>query len=261
MQNLLNTLVGLAIKTPFYPHWLEFRKLAALRSKMSDCLYGDVLEVGAGFGDFKQFAISRNINIKNYYATDYSDWDEAFEQKSSGFYRIIDLMYMRKKRVFLDRVCSALELPYENNSFDWHVSSEVIEHISSPYKFFSEAARVIRPGGGVIMTAPFLYRIHPNKESDFFRILPGGYVEIARLNGLSVELVATNSGFGTTIAALVNQYLIRICLEQKQFIFKITAFLLLPLIFLSTNLFGWLIDGFGVDERFATRYLIIFRKN
>lgn len=227
---------------------------------MADSLYGDVLEVGAGFGDFKQFAISRNSSIKNYYATDYSDWDEAFEKESSGLFKIIDLIYMRKKRVCLDGVCSALDLPYENNSFDWHISSEVIEHITNPYQFFSEAARVVRPGGGIIMTAPFLYRIHPNKESDFFRILPGGYVEIALLNGLSVDSVETNSGFGTTIAVLVNQYLIRIFLEQKKIISKIVISLFLPLIFVFINIFGWLIDSLGVDERFATRYLIILRK-
>src|SRR5688572_30815512 len=45
-------------------------------------------------------------------------------------------------------------LPYEKNSFDLVLVSEVIDHVSSPEFTLRECWRVLRPGGAVAMTTP-----------------------------------------------------------------------------------------------------------
>src|SRR5687768_9071627 len=50
-------------------------------------------------------------------------------------------------------------LPHENESFDLVYSTEVIEHIEGHRNFISEAARVLRPGGWLVLTTPNLHRL------------------------------------------------------------------------------------------------------
>jgi 2-polyprenyl-3-methyl-5-hydroxy-6-metoxy-1,4-benzoquinol methylase len=50
-------------------------------------------------------------------------------------------------------------LPYPDASFDVVYSTEVIEHLESHRTFISESARVLRPGGWLVMTTPNLHRL------------------------------------------------------------------------------------------------------
>lgn len=263
-----NSLINRAVRrmahalslTPIYPHWLEFRGLGKLQLLLINRLYGRVLEVGAGEGLLKSCALESNTKISSYTATDYSTWDSAFEEFSSAAKsgNLIDALRLTSVRVELDEVCDATNLPYENESFDCHVSIETIEHIPDPLAYFSEAARVIKPGGVVIFTAPFLYRAHPDFESDFSRFLPGAYKKIASTNGLVLEECYSNSGIGGTCASLINQYVIRKFIESQSY-FKFVLLPIAPFVFTITNLIGLAVD-IRPDSRFATRFLVIMKK-
>ena len=50
-------------------------------------------------------------------------------------------------------------LPFSDGSFDAVTVSEVIEHLGSPLDALKELARVVRPGGWLIMSAPYRERI------------------------------------------------------------------------------------------------------
>lgn len=226
-------------------------------------LHGAVIEVGAGDGRLKQEVLAGNPNVSKYVATDYSGWDRAFEAggQLAESDRLFDQLHLRSARIPLDRTCSALDLPFESSSFDWHVSSEVLEHIPDTEGFFREAARVVRRGGGVMLTAPFMYRVHPDMDSDFFRVLPAGYAAIAARHGLVVERLVANTGVGASCAALINQRLIRIHEEAPpRSIRRLLALACMPLVFLSSNLLGLVLDRGAPDQRFATRFLVVMRK-
>lgn len=45
-------------------------------------------------------------------------------------------------------------LPFPDAAFDWVISFQVIEHIRRDAEFVREIARVLRPGGGFIVTTP-----------------------------------------------------------------------------------------------------------
>jgi SAM-dependent methyltransferase len=47
-----------------------------------------------------------------------------------------------------------LALPFDDASFDAVVSFQVIEHVSAPREFLAECARVLRPGGRLILSTP-----------------------------------------------------------------------------------------------------------
>ena len=55
------------------------------------------------------------------------------------------------------RKCSALELPFNNDSFDIIIMQDVLEHIKGLDKLFKEVSRVLKPGGIVYATFPPFY--------------------------------------------------------------------------------------------------------
>ena len=54
---------------------------------------------------------------------------------------------------------SALDLPYENESFDAIFSHHVIEHVGDHVKHLQEAVRVLKPGGALYVGTPNRHRI------------------------------------------------------------------------------------------------------
>lgn len=81
------------------------------------------LELGAGAGFSKLF-----ITSPNYQITDFADYD------------------------WLDiKGIDALNTPFENNSIDFIVSSNMIHHLYSPMLFFREMDRILKPGGVVLI--------------------------------------------------------------------------------------------------------------
>jgi SAM-dependent methyltransferase len=60
-----------------------------------------------------------------------------------------------KRRYQVDaRVGSALAIPLEDGSVDLVVSFETIEHLEKPEQFLRECARVLRPGGRILLSTP-----------------------------------------------------------------------------------------------------------
>jgi len=70
-----------------------------------------------------------------------------------------------------DYCCSADNVPVPDNTFDVILLTEVIEHLQMPEQVLSESFRILKPGGKIIATIPFLYPIHADPY-DFQRWTP-----------------------------------------------------------------------------------------
>lgn len=49
----------------------------------------------------------------------------------------------------------SFHLPFNNNSFDCIIASEIIEHVFNPAGFVNELFRVVKKGGSLIVTTPY----------------------------------------------------------------------------------------------------------
>ena len=87
-------------------------------------------------------------------------------------------------------------LPIRGNAYDVVLCSEVLEHVDNPDAAFAELSRVLCPGGTLILTVPFLGRLH-EEPHDYFRFTRHALRSLAVRHGLIVrELVSTGSVFG-----------------------------------------------------------------
>ncbi len=250
------------VQSPIYPHWLDFRNLYRANALLYAEMKGDVLETGCGNAEVKREVLERYpTRIKSYLATDYSSWDEIFSvqtEKMSRFGFLTRLLYGKKKEAErVDRVCDALKLPFPDATFDTYASFETLEHIDYPEQFFAEASRVLRKGGKMLVSVPFIYREHSEGTAvDYHRFTGSCLKKLAKDHSMKATRVFTYSYFGTAMAAFVNQYVVR-KIAEGNLIAKVIIFIGAPFIFILTNCLGFLIDSVDHDERFASHYHLI----
>jgi SAM-dependent methyltransferase len=82
-------------------------------------------------------------------------------------------------------------LPFEDGVFDTLLLSDVLEHIAEPDFLFREMARVLAPGGKILMNVPFFYHIH-EQPHDYYRYTEFAlrrFVERSGMEPISVEII------------------------------------------------------------------------
>lgn len=84
-------------------------------------------------------------------------------------------------------VCSVTRMPFEDNSFDYVIGSQTIEHWKKPRKALKEIRRVLRPDGKLYLTAPI--HLHGGKI-----FVSGDFKSIEKLffkSGFDIEKIET----------------------------------------------------------------------
>ena len=100
---------------------------------------GKVLDLGCGNGDYSQRLSSLGFDVT---ATD------------------LDTERFRYQDNFKFRACDITKgLPFDNESFDYILLLEVVEHLKNPYFVFSEILRVLKKDGVFILSTPNILNI------------------------------------------------------------------------------------------------------
>ena len=146
---------------------------------------------------------------------------------------------------------STLELPFRDESFDTVFSSQVLEHVPEPAQMVAEIARVLKPDGHLILTAPHIWGIH-EEPHDYFRFTGFGLEHLARRAGLEPLSTRAMAGYWVTAGA-------RFCHYLQQFE-KIGLRLLTRPLYAIVQLVALLLDRLHRVESDAWNFILVARK-
>jgi SAM-dependent methyltransferase len=97
-------------------------------------------------------------------------------------------------------------LPFDDGSFDTVLNIQVLEHTPHPGLLVREMGRVLKPGGLLILSAPFQFRLH-EQPHDYFRYSPHGLRTLCEEAGLELFDTLNQGSMWSIIAHKLNSYL------------------------------------------------------
>jgi SAM-dependent methyltransferase len=169
------------------PHnWLIHHYCVRSARKHAPRLGGRVLDIGCGIEPYRE--------IIGKYCAEYIGLDRP------------DTLHGLKK---VDVAGDGLALPFGNESFDSVVSFQVMEHVTDPRLFLSEAFRVMKPGGTALLTTPFMWGEH-EQPHDYFRYTRYGLRYLAENAGFEVISIEPGTGYWSMATLRFNYWLNRL---------------------------------------------------
>jgi SAM-dependent methyltransferase len=151
---------------------------------------GKVLDSGCGIMPYKKI-ILENKEITSYLGLDIES-ALSYNNVQPDFY------------------WDGITMPFENETFDVVLSTEVLEHVLNPEEYLLEVKRVLKPGGVFFFTVPFLMSLH-EIPYDYYRYTPYALEEIFKRVGFKDIKIKAMGGYNAAMAQMiglwVNKYL------------------------------------------------------
>lgn len=173
-------LIGILVN----PYFTIRRRLAKALGEFGREARGRLLDVGCGSKPYRDFF----QGVDEYVGLDIIESGHPDQKKSADVYY------------------DGTAIPFDDDSFDIVMSTEVLEHVFEPDRFLAEAARVLKPGGRLFLTVPFAFPEH-EQPYDFARYTEFGLVALVERSGLQAETCTKLGNSVTAIGQLWNAYL------------------------------------------------------
>lgn len=184
--------------------------LAALRANLP-CFSGVVLDVGCGHQPYKGLLLSPPSRALRYIGLDLP----------SNLYGAPDLEW------------DGSTIPLADAAVDSVLLTEVLEHCPRPDEVLSEIARVIKPGGFLFLTVPFIWPIH-TVPHDEFRYTPFALRRLLDAAGFPNARIAATGGRHAVLALTLGLWVRRRPLTSRRHVAAkaVLSVVLWPLIWL-----------------------------
>jgi SAM-dependent methyltransferase len=135
-------------------------------------------------------------------------------------------------------------LPVRSGTIDGVLCTQVLEHTANPEGLLREIWRVLKPGGSLVMTAPFVWEEH-EKPYDFFRFTEHGLRHLLDRGGFHVMAMRKTTGSIEALAQTCAIYVLNnLRLPIRGFGRAMTALVCAPI-----QIFGLVAQKFLPDER------------
>ncbi len=229
----------LSWRSAFYnPFYFTRKRLYESLKENAPLLSGSVLDFGCGAKPYRELFVNANSYIG--LDIEVSGHEHTNEQ--------IDVYYDGKT------------IPFNNNSFDHVFSTEVFEHVFNIDEVLPEIVRVLKPGGYLLITCPFVWPEH-EKPYDFARYTSFGIKHILQQHGLTVDKQLKTGNFIETLGQL-NMFLLYCYLPKKpQLLYLVLhQFFLLPIIAVASILSKILPKRIKRDDLYLNNVVLAVKK-
>ncbi len=212
-----------------YPEYLENKFVAKLAKKARG---KKVLDVGAGGCRFKPY----------FEKSEYISQDICDKDIKTGYDHI-------------DIRSEIYNIPVKDNSFDFILCTQVLEHLKYPNKAFEEFHRILKPKGELWVSVPFAGAEH-QIPYDYFRYTKYALEMFGEDNSFKVVTLETMGGRFTCFALFLKNLLPNI--TEKPLPYLVLSilqfpFLILPLIVL------YHLDKFDKKSIFPAGFFVVYR--
>jgi SAM-dependent methyltransferase len=164
------------------------QKRDVIGSVASKHFYGDLLDIGCGEMQYKEL-IESNVKLTSYTGMD-----------------IENPIY--QKEIQPDVFWDGKEIPLKENSYDSAILIEVLEHVPEPQEVLDEISRVLKEGGKLLITVPFLWNLH-DTPNDEFRYTPFSLARFIEKAGFEVIEMKRFGGWHGSFATMLAIYIKR----------------------------------------------------
>ena len=157
---------------------------------------GKILDVGCGKMPYKKY-ILENSKVTEYIGLDIDD----------------ALIY--DKKIKPDYTWDGTRMPFENNTFESAIGTEVLEHCPNPEIILKEIYRVLKPGGVFLFTVPFLWNLH-EVPHDEYRYTPFSLERHLKNSGFRDVTIKATGGWHASMAQMLGLWVRRSPMRHKK---------------------------------------------
>ncbi|MER3464135.1 MAG: hypothetical protein C4329_06700 [Chitinophagaceae bacterium] len=165
-----------------HPYYFIRNGLKAAVQQKAHYLKGRLMDFGCGSKPYKAF-----FSVKEYIGVDYEN------EGHPHFNEQIDVFYNGKN------------LPFENESFDSILCSEVFEHVFNLPEILLELNRVLIVNGHILITCPFVWNEH-EVPHDYARYTRYALKSLLEKSGFEIVDYSKAGNFITTTTQMITLY-------------------------------------------------------
>ena len=151
----------------------------------------------------------------------------GFDRSSEFFGDVTEHIRMDiSEEIKPDFIGSIYEIPFDGDTFDTVLCTQVFEHLAFPHKAAPELFRVLKRGGYTIITAPQWNELH-EEPHDYFRYTNYGLASLFTEAGFEIVRVERLGGYYSSLAQMRIRHLIdRYHLHRRPILGKVAGKLL-----------------------------------
>jgi SAM-dependent methyltransferase len=166
--------------------------LRAIRS-VGPSLHGTLLDIGCGTMPYRPLITAAPSRVTKYVGVDLG----------------------RPEYAKPDVVWDGVTIPLGDETVDCAIATEVFEHCPDPERVMGEAWRVIKPGGFLFFTVPFLWPLHC-VPYDEYRYTPFALERHLRRGGFATVEIAALGGWDASLAQMLGLWVQRRWMQPWQ---------------------------------------------
>jgi len=150
---------------------------------------GVLLDLGCGDMPYKQLIFSSQTKVSKYIGIDIEAGKSKYDIQPDYYW-------------------NGVNIPLPDNSVDCVIATEVFEHCPDLAEVLKDVQRVLRPGGFVFFTVPFLWPLH-EAPYDEFRYTPYALERIFKKSGFSKLELKPTGGWSQSMGQMLGLWVVR----------------------------------------------------
>jgi SAM-dependent methyltransferase len=172
-------------------------------------LHGRLLDVGCGRKPYRQlFQVDEYVGLEI----------DSVETRARGQ---------------ADHYYDGRTFPFPDGRFEAVICNQVLEHVFNPHEFVQELARVLSPGGRLLLTVPFVWDEH-EQPHDYARYSSFGLRHLLGTGGFQIRRQSKTLANFAALAQLTNAYVFKVTRTRSTVLnLLVTVLLMAPISFLG----------------------------